>query len=332
LSFKLCVIGCGNISERCHAPSYIKYRADNPDFELVACCDIDEKRAEAYARKFGFKRHYSDYSKMLQTEKPDAVTVLINENHIADVATDVIKMGFPVFMEKPPGKTISQTHALIKAAAENNTLHAVGYNRRNMPILKKLRSILDESIATKDIQFIRYDMYRVGRFDEDFSDTAIHGIDAVRYLTNADYEKVRFTYQHLPEFGNGVKNIYMDCIMTSGVHAQLSFCPVAGVVLERAVVNARDKTWMANIPIWEYGYDLPGELTHIHKNEAIERISGRHLCDSDEVYVTNGFYDENKEFFDNVKAGRRCRDTLEDSINSILIKDCVSSGTVDFKL
>jgi len=330
MSFKLCVIGCGNIATRCHGPSYKKYQAENPGFVLAGCCDINSESAKTFADKFGFKHYYTNYTEMLTKEKPDAVCILVTEEHIANIGINVMKLGFPIFIEKPPGKNITETNALVKAAKESGVIHQVSYNRRGIPILHKLKDWMHEAVAKNEIQYIRYDMYRVGRFDKDFSDTAIHGIDAVRYIADADYKSVQFSYQMLPQYGENVKNIYMNCVMTSGVHAQLCFCPVSGVVLERAVVNAKDNTWMANIPIWEYGYDIPGELLHICNNETSAKISGADLCESNDVYITNGFYNENKNFFDNVKNKQMCSNGFEKSLNAIHIKDCVSQGNTTF--
>lgn len=324
MAFKICVIGCGGIANEGHGPAYLRYKQENPDFVLAACCDINNERAAAYKEKFGFMRCYVDYKEMLQQEKPNAVCVLVNESYALDISTHVMNMGFPLFAEKPPGKTSAETNSLVETARKNGVNHQVGFNRRSIPILLKLKEMLSEATGENKIQFIRYDLYRVGRLAKDFSDTAVHGIDTVRFLTGEDYETVHFSYQALPQYGEGVKNIYMDCIMTSGIHAQLCFCPVSGVVVERAIINAHNNTWMVNIPIWGYGYDIPGELTHIQENRMITKVSGTDVSESDEMYVTNGFYGENKEFFDNVKSGRQCSYGFVESMNTMLVKDCIS--------
>ena len=43
--FKICVIGCGWVANFGHGPSYQKYAANNPDVELSACCDVDDKKS-----------------------------------------------------------------------------------------------------------------------------------------------------------------------------------------------------------------------------------------------------------------------------------------------
>lgn len=327
MSFKLCVIGCGNILERCHGPSYLKYKAENPDFELAACCDIDEDRASRYAKKFGFSRYYTNFHEMLHQIQPDAVCILVNEEYIAEVAIQVMNLGFPVFVEKPPGKNTDETLSLIASAKANGVFHQVGYNRRGIPLLQELKKLLKKQ---EDIQFIRYELCRIGRCDEDFSDTTIHGIDTVRYLTDADFKKIHFSYQPLSQYGQNVYNIYMDCVMTSGVHAQLCFFPDTGAVLERATVHAANHTWMAHLPIWEFGYDRPGELIHIYNNETLTRLSGASLCNSDQVYMTNGFYYENKVFFDNLRNHQKPLTGFEESLHNMIIKDCISSRKAFF--
>ena len=333
MPFKICIIGCGGISSSCHAPSYIKYRIENPGVELAACCDLDSEKAAGYGKQFGFSRHYTEFKEMLNKEKPDAVCVTVDEDHNANVGIEVMNMGFPMFIEKPPGKDSRETRLLINAAKQNGVINQVGYNRRFLPIFQELKRMMAATIGdgNNEPQFIRYDFYRVARFDEDFSDTAVHGIDAVRYIAGSDYKKVRFTYQPLPKYGAGVKNIYMDCIMESGLHAQLSFCPVTGLVVERATVHAEGNTWMANTPIWAEGYDRPGEVVHVRKSETVARVSGADLCGSSEVYITNGFYNENKEFFDNVRAGRQCACDLASALNTSLIKDCITGMSDSFE-
>lgn len=76
-AFKICCIGCGDVSTRGHGPALKRYRELNPGVELVACCDIDEKKAAGYQKKFGFARYYTDMSFMLENEKPDAVCLIV---------------------------------------------------------------------------------------------------------------------------------------------------------------------------------------------------------------------------------------------------------------
>ncbi|MCY9662293.1 hypothetical protein P5G65_12240 [Paenibacillus chondroitinus] len=129
-------------------------------------------------------------------------------------------------------------------------------------LMVELKKLLNECVASSDIHHIGYEFYRVGRKDADFATTAIHGISAVMFLAQSSVQCARFTYQEMHELGENVANIYMECEFQSGVIAHLRFCPVAGVVVERATVNAYQLTFYAELPIWN-AYNYPGRLIHL---------------------------------------------------------------------
>ena len=106
--------------------------------------------------------------------------------------------------------------------------HQVAFNRRFAPLVREMRRHLKALPEAQAIQHLHYEMTRVDRRDPDFSVTAIHGIDAVRYLAASDFAEVRFRYQEHPALGPGVANIFMDAVMASGATAHLAFCPNAG--------------------------------------------------------------------------------------------------------
>src|SRR5690606_40164673 len=76
MSFKVVSIGCGRHAASVHGPSWSKLQAKNERVTLAACCDIDEQIAIQYRDRFGYSRHYTDISTMLDTERPDAVSLV----------------------------------------------------------------------------------------------------------------------------------------------------------------------------------------------------------------------------------------------------------------
>jgi hypothetical protein len=79
-------------------------------------------------------------------------------------------------------------------------------------------------------------MYRVRRFEEDFSTTAVHAIDAVRYLAGADYAQADFSYRAIA--GQKAVDIFMDARMENGCIARIDICPGAGLLAETLTVSA----------------------------------------------------------------------------------------------
>lgn len=62
---KMAIVGAGLWGES-HANIYREHDWAEP----VAICDLDLKRAEAFAEKFGITQVYSDYKEMLATDTP----------------------------------------------------------------------------------------------------------------------------------------------------------------------------------------------------------------------------------------------------------------------
>ena len=172
----------------------------------------------------------------------------------------MLERGIPLLLEKPPGETVAEVDRLIAAAERGGRAvpHQVAFNRRFAPLVRELRRRIEEA---GPLQHLHYEMTRVERRDPDFSTTAIHGLDAVRYLAGCDYAEARFRYRELPELGQGVANILVDAVMTSGATAHLAFCPVAGVLVERATAHAHGHTLLLHVPMWS-GVDSPGRLWH----------------------------------------------------------------------
>jgi predicted dehydrogenase len=211
MSFRICIVGCGSMSQSGHGPSLAKYAASHPDTELAACCDLDEAKAAGYRKRFGFARHYTDMTAMLKTEKPDAVCLIAPVNLTCGLSCHIMEMGFPLLMEKPPGMNVAETDRMIAVAERRGVPNQVAFNRRYTPLVRELKRRLTAQFRPDEIQHLRYDFTRIGRKDADFSTTAIHGIDTVRFLAGSDYRHVRCRYQALPQFGATVANIFMDC-------------------------------------------------------------------------------------------------------------------------
>jgi len=315
---KLCLIGCGEHARVAHGPAQARCARER-GVELVACCDLDRERAEAHRRDFGFARAYDDATAMLDAEHPDAVVVVVPIEKACGVASRVLERGIPLLLEKPPGKTVHELERLIAASEKDGAVvpHLVAFNRRFAPLVRELRRRLD---GAPPVQHVHYEMTRVDRRDPDFSVTAIHGIDAVRFITRSDYSDVRFRYVPQPELGPGVANVFMEALMTSGASAQLAFCPVAGVVVERATVHARDQTLFLSIPMWA-AFDSPGRLQHLVKGELSGEVSGDDLPDGTALFEAGGFHAEYVAFLDALEGGRALSPGFRESRQSVAIAE-----------
>jgi myo-inositol 2-dehydrogenase/D-chiro-inositol 1-dehydrogenase len=314
---KLCAIGCGEHAASSHGPAQERYVSRHPDLQLAACCDVDGERAEQHRRRFGFARSYCDAWEMLESERPDVVVLVVPEHATCEMASRVLAQGHPLLLEKPPGRTTAEVDRMV-AAAEGGPRpvpHQVAFNRRHAPLVREARARL--AALRAPVTHVHYEMTRVDRRDPDFSTTAIHGIDAVRFLAGSDYASVRFSYRERPEVGPGVADIFLDAVMASGATAHLAFRPVAGVVVERATLHARDQTVFLQVPMWG-GFDSPGRLLHFAGGRLQAEVVGQPDA---EPFVLGGFYAELEAFLADLAAGRAPSPSLRESRQSVEVAE-----------
>jgi myo-inositol 2-dehydrogenase/D-chiro-inositol 1-dehydrogenase len=133
MSFKVCIVGCGNIANSVHGPSYKKYAETHEGISLAACCDIDDEKSRAFQNRFAFERQYTDIKQMLSAEIPDAVCLTSPPHLTSQLAVSILEQGYPLLMEKPPGRNREETLAIINAAEKGGVPNQVAFNRRYMP-------------------------------------------------------------------------------------------------------------------------------------------------------------------------------------------------------
>lgn len=133
------LLGCGRISKR-HADLL----GSNviPGARLVAVCDRQSERAEAYATQFGI-RAYENLEAFLAHPGMHAVAVLTPSGMHAEHAIAVARAGKHVIVEKPMALLLDDADAMIRACdAAGVRLFVVKQNRFNLPVVK-LRQALD---------------------------------------------------------------------------------------------------------------------------------------------------------------------------------------------
>ncbi|MCY3020263.1 MAG: Gfo/Idh/MocA family oxidoreductase [Planctomycetota bacterium] len=315
MAFKIAIIGCGNMSAYVHGPALARYALTHPGTELAACCDLDEKRVAAYRERFGFLRHFTNLDTMLETVRPDAVSLVVREHDTAKLGCHILKKSFPLILEKPPGVNIRELRSLIRTADVRQVPHQVAFNRRYHPVLRALK----KQAGSPGELHIRYTMTRVKRLDADFSHTAIHALDAMRFLAGSDYARAAIGYRHFPELGPTVANVFLDCAFVSGATAQLTICPVTGTSVERAEVYALDNFWCGELEAVPGAPEMPGALRHFKDGKCSAEFSGAALAGGTEYFLTNGFYAENEAFFDAVRNGTRPVDDLRSCVQAVAL-------------
>ncbi len=125
------VIGCGGRSR------VIGEAADVRGFQVVAACDCEPEKAKRYVKELSGGKPwgaYTDFRKMIEQEKLDAVMIETTTHARAWIAILAMQAGMHAYIEKPIALTVSEGRTLVRAARKFNRVTQVGTQQRSMPI------------------------------------------------------------------------------------------------------------------------------------------------------------------------------------------------------
>lgn len=128
MSIKFAIVGCGRIAQR-HA-KHIKNCG-----ELVAVCDIVQKKAEKLADEYGAKAFTSIEAMLAANLTIDVISVCSPNGLHAEHSIKSLNAGHHVLCEKPMAISVSDCGEMINTAEKNNKrLFAIKQNRFNPPV------------------------------------------------------------------------------------------------------------------------------------------------------------------------------------------------------
>ena len=186
---KIAIVGAGNISTY-HIKGYIR----NPNVELYALCDINEKTLKAKGEKYGITRLYTDEKKMLE-ELPelDAVSVCTWNSAHKPCTIMALEAGKHVLCEKPMAMNATEAQEMIDASKKAGKKLMVGFVRRFGNDAEIAKDFIDAGsvgdIYYAKVVYLRRNGCPGGWFgDKERSgggpliDLGVHVIDLARYL------------------------------------------------------------------------------------------------------------------------------------------------------
>ena len=197
------VIGIGAMGAN-HARVF----ASLPDAELVAVADSDAERLDALAPGRPL-RAYEDYRRLLDEERPDAVSIAVPTRLHAEVALACIERGVPVLVEKPLAAGVEEGERLRAAAEARAVPLMVGHVERFNPAVRELARRLRAGELGRVYQAAAR---RLGPFFPRARDVGVaydlatHDIDALRMLLGCEVERVQ------AEAVRGVRTEFEDAL------------------------------------------------------------------------------------------------------------------------
>lgn len=203
--YRVCVIGCGVI-----APNHIKALLENEQTELVGVCDVIEERARSRAAMAGCA-YYTDYHKMLDELRPDAVHLCLPHALHAPVAIDCMRAGVDVLCEKPMDASLAAAEQMKAVSIETGRRLGVIFQNRYNAENRAIRQALDSGEMGRlislhgEVCWCRNEAYyRSGDWRSRYEtagggviiNQAIHTLDLLRYFAGSPVVDVKATVSH----------------------------------------------------------------------------------------------------------------------------------------
>jgi predicted dehydrogenase len=139
MAVRIGFIGTGGI-----AGAHRRALSQIPNAQMAAFCDTDEARAQAAAEEHG-GAPYTDYRRMLDEAKLDAVYICLPPFAHGEFEDAVIEAGLPFFIEKPIDVDLARAKATAAKIEAKGLITGVGYHWRHLDSVDWLKEQIGEA-------------------------------------------------------------------------------------------------------------------------------------------------------------------------------------------
>lgn len=125
------VIGCGALARQMHIPNI----ARSERTVLHTCCDLSEEALAECRERFGALHTLSDWRAAVADPEVEAICLATTEKLRLPVIEAAVRLGKPVYVEKPLARSLEEMYAIRKIVNESKVPCCVGHNRRSSPAM-----------------------------------------------------------------------------------------------------------------------------------------------------------------------------------------------------
>ncbi|MEN9934169.1 MAG: hypothetical protein RLZZ387_748 [Chloroflexota bacterium] len=306
---RVAVIGAGGMANNVHYPSLASF----DDVEIAAICDVDGDRLQTTAEKYGVRRRYTDYRRMVAEVAPDAVYAIGQPHTMYDIWTWCLEQRQHLYIEKPMGLTMHQARSLAHLAERHGCITQVSFQRRTTPMVVRLReACLERGPITHAVcRFYKCDITPYLGARDHMMDDGVHAIDTLRWMCGGEVTRIHSVTRRV-----GTPDINF-------ISALLEFDSGAtGLMLNSWSSGRRIFAVEMHAPgiCAEAEHEVEGRLYADGDTRGV-RYDTRDVAGSDELYVYGGFQAKSREFIDAVRAGRLPDSHFGDAVKTMEVAE-----------
>jgi predicted dehydrogenase len=145
---KIGLIGLGKMGI-----SHLSIIGAHPSADVVGVCDTS-KMVNDFLSKHSKFNCFTDYKKMMNEAKPNAVIVSVPTKFHYNIIKDLLESNVHIFAEKPFCLTAKQGEELVALAAKREIINQVGYHNKFIGTFSEVKSIINSGALGKIIHFV----------------------------------------------------------------------------------------------------------------------------------------------------------------------------------
>lgn len=233
---KVAVIGLGY-----WGPNRLRALTDI-DMEVTWICDRDPERLARIVPKYPTARATVDVAEALADAELDAIVLATPVFTHHALASQALRAGKHVFVEKPLASSSSEANDLFAVAAENDCTLMCGHTFLYSPAVRRIKEILDAG-ELGDLHFISSSRTNLGPYRSDVGvlfDLGPHDFSMLLYWLGGMPERVRAIGRDV--ISKGVHDVaFVDMTFPDGMLAHVEMSWLAPSKLRRTVIVGSEK-------------------------------------------------------------------------------------------
>ncbi|WP_322905356.1 Gfo/Idh/MocA family oxidoreductase [Paenibacillus campi] len=231
---RIAIVGLGDIAHKVYVPLL----SAHSDVELVGVVSRTETTVQQTMDQYRIVHGSTELHELVKWDV-DAVFVHSPTTTHFEVVSACLKMGLPVYVDKPLAYELKQAERLAALAEQKGVLLAVGFNRRFAPLYKQASAWLAEAGGFELCEVSKH-RTRLQHLParETMYDDLIHMLDLLVWLGNERYDILAHQLHKQSNDSNGAL-LHTSGMLSlgKGRYGQYSMARNAGADLEKLVLH-----------------------------------------------------------------------------------------------
>jgi predicted dehydrogenase len=292
-------------------PNLLRNFAELPGSQVAAVCDLSPERLELVRRRYPAVRTTTNWLELIGDPSIDAIAVATPVSTHFDLASEALKAGKHVLVEKPLTANSEQALGLMEEAARRKRVLMVDHTFVYTGAVQKIRELVAKGTVG---EIYYYDSVRVnlGLFQHDVDviwDLAVHDLAIMIYVLGRVPCTIAAT--GMSHFQGGKEDIaYITAFFEGMLIAHINVNWLAPVKVRRTMIGGSrqmivydDMEISEKVKIYDKGVTISaGHIEHAYQERVGYRMGDMWAPKLD---ITEALRVEGQEFIEAIETGRR---------------------------